>query len=124
MNRLTEGLLLSAAFLLCSLDVNSDTFGIEDSDVVVRKGDHRCGAKYDQGSWPNSLCKIGVAEIANEVIGSRWVGTAVLIAKEFTDKNISRDDIWFGPYPLDNEGEVQIAINADKGFIIGYSFKF
>ena len=122
MNRLTEGLLLSAVLLLCSLDVNSDTFGIEDSDVVTRSGDHKCSAQYDHGSWPNNLCHIEISAIAGEITGSRWSGVAVLIAKELTDENIDKSDIWTAPFWFTKRA--QIAVNLEGDFIIGYSFKF
>jgi len=122
MNRLTEGLLLTAVFLLCSLDVNSDTFGIEDSDVVTREGDHKCSALHDKGDWANNLCHIEIAAVANEVTGSRWSGVAVLMAKELTDKHIDKSDIWTAPFWFTKRA--QIAVNANGDFIIGYSFKF
>ena len=124
MNRLTEGVMITTVLLLCSVTVEADVFGIEDSDVVTKADDHKCSALHDQADWANNLCHIEISAIANEVTGSRWVGTAVLIAKELTDENISLDDIWFEPYPLDDENKFQVAINADKGFIIGYSFRF
>jgi len=85
------------AFMIGSIAVNADTFGIKDSDIVTRAGDHKCSALHDQGDWANNLCHIGAAEIAEEVTDSRWAGVAVLVAKELTDKNIDYSDIWTSP---------------------------
>ena len=122
MNRLTEGLLLSAVLLLCSVTAEADTFGIEDSDVVTREGDHKCSALHDQADWANNLCHIEVAGIANETTGSRWSGVAVLIAKELTDENIDKSDVWTAPFWFTKRA--QIAVNLEGDVILGYSFKF
>jgi len=122
MNRLTEGVMMITVLLLCSVTVEADVFGIEDSDIVTRSGDHKCSALHDQGDWANNLCHVGVAEIAGEITGSRWSGVALLIAKEFTDENIDKSDVWTAPYWFTKRA--QIAVNANGDFIIGYSFKF
>jgi len=101
--------------------VNADTFGIEDSDIVTRLGDHKCSALHDQGDWANNLCHIEIGQIANEVTGSRWSGFAVLTAKEFTDQNVSLDDIWL-PFQINKYTDA--AINPEMGFIISISFDF
>jgi len=107
--------------MFISIAVNADVFGIEDIDIVTREGDHKCSALHDQGDWANNLCYIEIGQIANEVTGSRWAAVVVLTAKEFTDKNVSLDDIWL---PFQINKHTKAAINAEMGFIVSVSFDF
>ena len=97
-------------------------FGIQDSDIVTRAGDHKCSALHNGGDWANNLCHIETAGIANVVTGSRWSGVAVLVAKELTDKNIDYSDIWTPPLQVNKYTEA--AMSLDGGIIVSVSFRF
>jgi len=106
--------------------------GIKERDALVASGvqagqfeeDHICSNRHNQGDLANILCHARIGEIANEITGSRWAGVAVLAAKELTDKNVSLDDIWIGPFSLNKEGGIRLIISPRLDFIISFSKDF